>query len=989
MSEWDRFEEVGDWGQFEEVGGWDQFEEVDDKPGFIEKGMELTSQTAASLLAGFADAALGTVDTATGGGIMGFTPPLDPIAAIRRQLGVADDASVQDLLAEEMQPRNMQFLENPNVDAAVQMIGGLGGAGLMSLPTAGARASGKAVGLGEEILEGTFGLGVNARPVADGVQALREMDDESFGVLMRDANDEAAGVRFKSEFGEMDEIDARAAEANRKVDENVRVGRTSQDKADKRKATIEKARQSDINAVDARTQEGFDNATDSAIIFGKESDESVARHVARRMDITEQEAAAVIRERGGIDEVFKPDSVQNIRNRLYARKNDDRFAEENTGWFNGPKKPNGQPTGVQAFFKGVSEVVQPRVAQLRQEVGRGFAADVSKGLQQATRQAAKLNDYGTQNEEALKRVNDWMSQPEQQRIYQDLFINGVDGRAELLSRARSQLSSQDSKVLSEVFDMMYEHQKRMGSNVLTQRPGSKYDEVYAPGGTKAAVREPEVFQSDGAKMGQLAQRNRKSAQGMTQTEIKELKSPIVHMFERMGQENDVMELMKAIGLPPTMAQGSTMRDVQKAVYNHVESVTGDAEKATRAAEIIAETLKANRDHANNFFQTLSNQAYVGTLAQLDSALLNFHDPFMTAVRAGVGPTVKAIMEGLTRTGMSAKELGVPPSATHEFRDGIRTTVEQALNPRSKGEWIRDMSAKFTDWGFKKSFFQWADMTNKGITMRADFNNMQQMANKGSDGIAAMKEQYGHLLTPREWAEVMPLLKSGKPLKDWPSRQLETMGTALRTSLGERQVLSMANRPGFYQRNPNLRWMYNMTGFAIQMNDMIKVDVVDKAAKGEYKEAGKKAAQYILATTMGYALVDTIRDLPAYVVSSAAGTPNEKKAPTPENFGNRMLEGGYGPISYNRFSGSDWDKMRFKEDPVDYLYTSVLLPSGLIGHALSGTTDLLSGDFNKAATHYLQAVPSVGRLAAEGVKATRDGDSGGGRSRSSRSRDRER
>ena len=966
-----------------------------EEPGFLERGIQRTSETAAELLAGAADSVLDTVDFAAGGGVAGYTPPLDPLAALRRQFGLSDDASVQDLLAEEMQPRNMQFLENPTTSKAVQMIGGLGGAGLASLPTAGAKAGGKAVGLAEEMLEGTFGLGVGLRAGADsvpvGVQQLRDMDDESFGVLMRDANDEAAGMRYKSEFGELDEIDAKAAKAGEKVDENVRVGRTTQAKAAKRKQRIEKGRQAEAEKVNQRVQEGFSNATDSAVIFGKESDESVAKHIARAMDITEGEALAVIKERGGIDEVFIPDSVQNIRSRLYARKNDDRFKEQNTGWFNGPKKPNGQPSTGRWIADTVSNIVQPRVAQLRQEVGKGFASDVSKGLQQATRQAAKINDYGTQNEEALKRVNEWMSQPEQQRIYQDLFINGVDGRAELLKRGREQLSAVDAKVLDEVFDMMYEHQKRMGDNVLTSRPGSKRDEVYAPGGTKAGMKEPEVFQGDDATMGQLAKRNRKSAKGLTTTELKELKSPIAHMFERMGQENDVIELMKAIGLPPSMASGSKMTDVQEAIYNHILSVTKDSEKARRGADIIAETLKANRQHANNFWQTMSNQAYAGTLAQFDSALLNFHDPFMTAVRAGVGPTVKAVMQGLTRSGMSAKELGVPASATAEYRDGIRTTVEQALDPKTTGEWIRDMSAKLTDFGFRKSLFQWADMSSKGITLRADFNNMQQLVAKGEDGMAALKDQYGHLLTPREWAEVTPLLKSGRELKDWPDRQLETMAAALRSSLGERQVLSMVNRPAAYQKHPNLRWMYNMTGFAIQLNDMIKVDVVDKVGAGEYKEAGKRAAQYIIATTMGYALSDTIRDIPAYAISSAAGNPNEKKAPTLENFGDRMVEGAYGPLTFNRYSGSDWDKMKFKQDPVNYLFDTLLLPSGLFGHAASGTTDLLSGDFNKAATHYLQAVPGVGRLAAEGVKATRSegGGNKSGRRRKSRSKKRRR
>lgn len=956
----------------------------EEEPSLLEGALQRTSETAADLLAGAAQGITGVADFALGRGIGGFTPPLDPLSVFR-----PDVTSVEQLLPPELRPSDMQFSENPTVSKSLQVIGGLGGAGLTSLPTAGARMVGKNVGAVEEVAEGVLGLGAGLRAgIPDSPTAARDaltIDWNNYTdvrSVIDEANDEVIGMKFSDEISDLDDIDFSYGAKEAAVAEDLQLGKIDQEAADAKLEKLAKDKQKEVDAVDQKVADSAANPTDGAIEFGDQHFESVVKHIARRYDMSEQDAMQHVLRNGGTrgDEFDVAPKLSDIRARQLEAEAADLYTTA------------GKPRGAweEGAKAGIASALRPATGRLRDLVGRGFSSKASQAFATGNAKRARLmNRWSTKTDE-YKAVNEWSDKPEIKRMFEDLFINGFEGRSAILKAARTQLGAKEYEALADLFDDAFDHQRRMQ---VAFRKDEKLDEVYWRGGNLREGAESDMTkmqreagqlerESGPVSIGQASDRSRGKAANKTDAQMEQLVSPVESMMARMLEDAEIPELYSSLRMPGNLTKGAGLKEVKEAIIKHSYAASGDIEKSRAAGYLLDSALEGERTRAGRFQRAFMNQAYADALGEFDSAGLNFMDTFITAKRVGPRATAEAVMDLFLRRGgyKTAEDLGIGDAAVGEFREGIASAVDSTIlnSPKGAAEWFSGLFGKnanaatwerltqvYSDKSFRWSLFRASDLANKGIQMRAAAYDMRNLVQKGPEGVKQFREKYGHLFSHREIAEILPALNKGANMDQYTDRQFDILASGLRGYLGQQQVLSTLNRPELYHKKPELRWAYAMTGFAIQQSDLLLDDIGKQMALGNYRKAGEQAVMWGLTLSLGYALTDTVRDLPAYAI-----TGDEKKAPSAENFGKRMVEGIGGPLTLNRL-GSGYDLQQFERNPAEFLLESVLPPIGVVGPAGQAGSNLLLGDGEKALPALLSAVPAAGRLLQGMAKETED------------------
>jgi hypothetical protein len=221
------------------------------------------------------------------------------------------------------------------------------------------------------------------------------------------------------------------------------------------------------------------------------------------------------------------------------------------------------------------------------------------------------------------------------------------------------------------------------------------------------------------------------------------------------------------------------------------------------------------------------------------------------------------------------------------------------------------------------------------------------------------------------AEVASALKKGTDIADMTPRVRDIIGDAMLGKLAEQQLMTMASRPLAYLNNPMARPLWAMAGFAIKQGDILKTEILDNILIGEYAKAGEQTVQWALWGIAGYALADTMRDLPAYALSVIAGEPKENKAPG--NLKDRLIEGAAGPVTLNR-AGDVHTLEKLKDRPMETLGNNIMNPvsPGYAGIALRAGASLFDKDESTLGI-LAEAVPSLGRYMSTYMKAKHEGD----------------
>jgi hypothetical protein len=324
-------------------------------------------------------------------------------------------------------------------------------------------------------------------------------------------------------------------------------------------------------------------------------------------------------------------------------------------------------------------------------------------------------------------------------------------------------------------------------------------------------------------------------------------NPLVVMRDKLVRDDAVIQMHKAFKLennsnritdPKTGAK--VRRDIQtgEAPFAQLRKSLEDAkasEGAVNAADDLMRSLVVRGVEApNNWLANMRKAAYMGTIGNPYSALLNFGDSANTVVNFGADNTALAIREYFKRNGYTfgVEDVGLLNQATGEF-----------LREGSKG-WQRRFD-QLSDVTFQASGFRGADRAGKSLTLTAAVKRGQQKALDGS-----LDKEYSWLFNPNE----MRALKSDL----YNSRRTQRVKEFAAAELGKLQPSDMAQMSKWYIDHPNGRLLYMLRTFGIKQLQQINRLVVEQAKRGNQEEAIKNGLAYLVIVGGGNTLLNELR-----------------------------------------------------------------------------------------------------------------------------------
>ncbi len=221
-------------------------------------------------------------------------------------------------------------------------------------------------------------------------------------------------------------------------------------------------------------------------------------------------------------------------------------------------------------------------------------------------------------------------------------------------------------------------------------------------------------------------------------------------------------------------------------------------------------------------QAFKNSTYIATLGNFKSAMTQIGDLAWSAHRNGIINTVIEALNGI-------------PGFRRMIRDSHqRATKEQIGLEDAIQEMAGDQTGKKAmDYVLRKTGFKAMDKFGKDTFINANLRKVKKNLN---DPKRAAKEK---MALRRKWTSVFGD-ETDDMIADLQQGKLsDNVAVYLFDSLSDVQPISLSEMPQAYLNNPNGRIFYMLRSFTIKQLDMMRRDILDNAAKGNYPEALKK------------------------------------------------------------------------------------------------------------------------------------------------------
>jgi hypothetical protein len=276
----------------------------------------------------------------------------------------------------------------------------------------------------------------------------------------------------------------------------------------------------------------------------------------------------------------------------------------------------------------------------------------------------------------------------------------------------------------------------------------------------------------------------------------------------------------------------------EAAFSQLRTVLKDAgasDGAMYAADDLMRSFVVRGIQApNNWLANMRKAAYMGTIGNPYSAILNFGDSANTVVNFGADNTALAIREYFKKGGYTfgVKDVGLLQQSTGEFiREG------------SKG-WQKRFD-NLSEVTFQSSGFRGADRAGKSLTLTTAVKRGQQKVLDGS-----LDTEYAWLFNRNEMARLKSDLIN--------SRRTQRVKEFAAAELGKLQPSDMAQMPKWYIDHPNGRLLYMLRTFGIKQLQQIDRLVVEQVKQGNQREAIKNGLAYLTIVGGGNTLLNELR-----------------------------------------------------------------------------------------------------------------------------------
>lgn len=425
--------------------------------------------------------------------------------------------------------------------------------------------------------------------------------------------------------------------------------------------------------------------------------------------------------------------------------------------------------------------------------------------------------------------------------------------------------------------------------------------------------DPSVFEYDNA-MTAAVDFLRRSDSELSLVDVLKLKNINVKRTElkRLAAAGDKAAKAQLKALRKNNEQGD-------ALFNEVVDAAklegADLSTANKAQDMARSLVVMGSRGPSGFIANLRKAAYMGTIGNPYSAVLNVGDVFNSMVNYGADNTIDAIVDMMRKRGVAfdVNDLGLAKQTTGEFlRDGVGP-AQVRFN-------------QLSDKAFQLSGFTSVDRFGKNVALRAAMKEGIELARKGK-----LEEKWGHAFNPNELQRLKKdLLAAAANKKPEKAAKLKTplMTEFAAAQLARLQPSDMAQLPKWYLDHPNWRVLYMLRTFGLKQLDQMERLVVQEWQKGNKNEAMKNALAYTVVVGGGNAFINEGRQI------MKGDEPQLKNIPM--RFADHML----GATLLNTVG--TYQLQRAQAGEVDFLISSVA-PAPL-GMALAPIVDIAAFGF---------------------------------------------
>ena len=321
-------------------------------------------------------------------------------------------------------------------------------------------------------------------------------------------------------------------------------------------------------------------------------------------------------------------------------------------------------------------------------------------------------------------------------------------------------------------------------------------------------------------------------------------NPLLTDFRRTANLENLMQMSRVYSLPKA-APDSALEDR----FNVLARVLVERGLSANDAKIIANTIKKDfvgqSRSPNNWIQFLNSWGYAGSLAGPKSALLNLHDVPMAAVIYGP-KSFKGVFKNM---GYNVEDKGIKQNVG-EFMNYMQEQLN--AGPQSLSKQLADTSRKGTDLLMRGSGFAWMDSIGKnGIT--------RMIIQDAVDNVDKLKDRWGFYFSNRELRLIEgQIRKHGTNVGKMEGEGAQLFEELFFAGLGQQQLISSAGRPAAWSRNPNMRFLWALRGFAIKQLALAQRNIFDNIAKGNKRAAYDYMKRYALFSAGTFGLLNEAR-----------------------------------------------------------------------------------------------------------------------------------
>jgi hypothetical protein len=342
---------------------------------------------------------------------------------------------------------------------------------------------------------------------------------------------------------------------------------------------------------------------------------------------------------------------------------------------------------------------------------------------------------------------------------------------------------------------------------------------------------------------------------LTEAEAREYENPLIVLRDKLSNDEALIQLHRNFGLENIVnrirSNPEQARQIQKEVEDGSASFEqlrqalrqeGANEGVIQTADKLARSLIVRGTQGpSGFISNIRKAAYMGTIGNPYSALLNFGDVGNTVVNFGADNTAAGVINYLKKNSLSVNvgDVGLANQATGEFlREGAT-------------KWNRRFN-KLSDATFKASGFRAADIAGKTVTLNAAVQRGKQLA---ADGTLA--KEYGWLFNGAELSKLRKDLLQGN--------KTDRVREFAAAELAKLQPSDLAQMPKWYLDNPNGRILYMLRTFGLKQLQQVNRLVLETWKEGVKRndnklkaEAIKNAAAYLVVVGGGNTVLNELR-----------------------------------------------------------------------------------------------------------------------------------